>query len=132
VSEKYAFLSDEWITGVEALVAAQPDTGGAATNVLINMVVTDTPFGADKEFHMGSADGKNLMGGGHRDGADVTLTTDYITAKDVFVAGNPQAGMQAFMAGKVKVQGDMSKLMMSQAGGPGNTDMQTAIQAMTE
>ena len=132
MSEKFAFLSDEWIVRVEALVATQSDAGGASS-VLVNLVVTDTPFGTEKQFHMGSADGKNLMGGGHREGADVTLTTDYVTAKDVFVAGNPQAGMQAFMAGKVKVQGDMSKLMMAQAGGGGgNPEMQAAIQALTE
>ena len=57
------------------------------------------------------------MGQGLVDDADVTLTTDYATAKDVFVSGNQQAGMQAFMAGKVKVQGDMTKLMAGQQGG---------------
>jgi len=35
-----------------------------------------------------------------------------------FVEGNPQAGMQAFMAGKVKVQGDMTKLMASSRAPP--------------
>ena len=132
---KYAFLSDEWIAGVEGLVAQH--AGDVATgpmgNVLVNLVVTDTPFGADRQFHMGTADGKAVMGGGHRDGADVTLTTDYPTAKEVFIANNPQAGMQAFMAGKVKVQGDMTKLMMAQGGGGGgNPALQTAIQEMTE
>ena len=33
-------------------------------------------------------------------------------------SGNPQAGMQAFMAGKIKVQGDMTKLMAMQQGAP--------------
>ena len=62
----------------------------------------------------------------------MTRTTDYGTAKDVFISGNPQAGMQAFMAGKVKVQGDMTKLMMSQGQGTGNPALQSAIQEMTE
>ncbi|MBA2326097.1 MAG: SCP2 sterol-binding domain-containing protein, partial [Actinobacteria bacterium] len=52
-------------------------------------------------------------------------------AKEVFVSNNPQAGMQAFMAGKVKVQGDMAKLMASQQQG-GNPKLQEAIQAATE
>ena len=30
--------------------------------------------------------------------------------------------MQAFMAGKVRVQGDMTKLMMAQAGGGGGAN----------
>jgi putative sterol carrier protein len=64
----------------------------------------------------------------------VTLTTDYATARDVFVSGNQAAGMQAFMAGKVKVQGDMTKLMAAQGGGgpAGNEGLQNAIQEMTE
>jgi hypothetical protein len=39
--------------------------------------------------------------------------------------------MQAFMQGKVRVQGDMAKLMASQQGG-GNPKLQEAIQAATE
>jgi putative sterol carrier protein len=134
VSEKHAFLSDGWITAVEQIVAAQGDgAAGPHGNTTVNLIVTDTPFGEDRQFHMGTVDGKAIMGGGHRDAADVTLTTDYVTAKEVFVAGNPQAGMQAFMSGKVKVQGDMTKLMAQQAGGGGaSNDMQAAVQAITE
>ena len=40
--------------------------------------------------------------------------------------------MQAFMAGKVKVQGDMTKLMASQGAGGGNNELTTAIQELTE
>ena len=133
MSEKHAFLSEGWIAAVEKIVAEQgASTPGPGGNTVVNLVVTDTPFGEDKQFHMGTVDGAAIMGGGHRDGADVTLTTDYLTAKEVFVAGNPQAGMQAFMARKVKVQGDMTKLMAQQAGGGGDTGMQAAVQAVTE
>jgi hypothetical protein len=133
VADKYPFLSDEWISGVEALVAQHADdTGVPQGNMLVNLCVTDTPFGSDRQFHMGTAEGKPVMGGGNLEGADVTLTTDYATAKEVFIANNAQAGMQAFMAGKVKVQGDMTKLMMSQGQGTGNPALQTAIQEMTE
>ena len=78
-----------------------------------------------------SNDGTAAWGIGHADAADVTLTTDYATAKEVFISGDPQTGMQAFMAGKVKIQGDMSKLIAAQqAGGPGgNSALQQAIQA---
>ena len=87
---------------------------------MVNLVITDTPFGDDKEMHLGSQDGHPDWGHGHRDDADVTLTLEYATAKDVFVSSDQQAGMQAFMAGKIKVQGDMTKLMMTQqGGGPG-------------
>lgn len=129
---KQAFLSDEWFAAVGAAI----DHHGAAAappgpNVLMNLVITGTPFG-DRDFHMGARDGNPLFGQNHLDGADVTLTTDYATARDVFVSGNQAAGMQAFMAGKVKVQGDMTKLMASQGGGGANTELQTAIQELTE
>jgi hypothetical protein len=55
---------------------------------------------------------------------------EYATAKQVFVSGDPNAGMQALMHGKVRVQGDMAKLMASQQGG-GNPAPQQAIQGIT-
>ena len=39
------------------------------------------------------------------------MTTDYETAKRVVPRTDPAAGMQAFMAGKLVVQGDMMKLV---------------------
>lgn len=131
---KYPFLSDEWFTEVGRLVTDHNPQTAVQTDVLVNLVVTDTPFDSDREFHMGSQAGAASFGPGHADGADVTLTTDYGTAKDVFVSGNPQAGMQAFMAGKVKVTGDMTKLMMAQQGGMtgGNPELESAIKEVTE
>lgn len=135
MSEKHTFLSPSWFEAIAAILA---DHGGvqipAHAEAKVNLVVTDTPFDSDVEFHMGSEGGQAMFGPGHLDIADVTLTTDYVTAAEVFVGGNPQAGMQAFMAGKVRVQGDMSKLMASQATGGGtggNPAMQTAIQEVT-
>jgi hypothetical protein len=131
---KYPFLSDEWFDEVQKLVTEHGADAPAHAAMKMNLVVTDTPFDHDIEFHMGAEDGKALTGRGHLDPADLTLTTDYATAKEVFVAGNPQAGMQAFMAGKVKVQGDMTKLMAAQGGGGpgGNQALQEAIQGVTE
>jgi putative sterol carrier protein len=46
----------------------------------------------------------------------------------MFIDGNQQAGMQAFMSGQIKVEGDMTKLMAMQAGGPPSEEQQ-AFQA---
>jgi hypothetical protein len=129
---KHEFLSDEWFTAVAALMEQHGADAPAHANMLLNLVVTDSPWG-EREMHMGTVDGKGEMAQGLADGADVTLTTDYQTAKDVFVSGNQQAGMQAFMSGKVKVQGDMTKLMMAQQGGgpAGNQDLANAVQEIT-
>src|SRR5580765_6731099 len=83
----------------------------------INQIITEVPFGDGTiNAHMDSSSGEMEMDLGHMEGAEVTITIDYATAKAIFVDGNPQAGMQAFMSGKIKVQGDMTKLMaMGQA-----------------
>src|SRR5207244_12501123 len=99
--------------------------------VSMNLTITDTPFG-ERKMHMGAKDGKPDWGEGHAAGGDVTLTTDYATAKDVFISGDQQAGMQAFMQGKIKVEGDMSKLMAAQGGGGGGPDVTAKIQEVTE
>ena len=65
---------------------------------------------------------------------ELTVTVDYETAKAIFVDQNPQAGMQAFMAGKIKVQGDMTKLMAMQQGAPDPKAAEVAarIQSITD
>ena len=65
---------------------------------------------------------------------DDTLTLDYATAKAILVEGNPSAGMQAFMAGRIKVDGDMSKLMALQGAAPDPTAAEVAsrLRAITD
>jgi putative sterol carrier protein len=55
---------------------------------------------------------------GHLDGVDLKVTLDYETAKALLIDGNSQAAMSAFMAGKIRVEGDMSKLLAMQGSGP--------------
>ena len=119
---KYPFLSEEWIAEVRKLGdEARADGGGAAIPhaVKMNQVVTEVPFGSGTiEAHMDTSSGEMQMEMGHLSDPDLTVTLDYATAKAIFVEGNPQAGMQAFMAGKIKVQGDMTKLMAMQSTPP--------------
>ena len=131
MADKYAFLSDEWFDAAAKLVAEHSTDGPPAPNLVMNLEVTDAENNKT-EFHMGARDGTTLFGKGHIDGADLTLATDIDTAREVFVANNPAAGMQAFMAGKVRIQGDMTKLMMAQAGGQGgNPALTEALQSIT-
>src|SRR6476620_7196889 len=132
VADKYVFLSDEWFDAAAKLVAHHSADTPPGPNLLMNLEVTDAD-NKTTEFHMGARDGAALFGKGHIEGADLTLATDIETAREVFVANNPAAGMQAFMAGKVRIQGDMTKLMMAQAGGQGtNPQLTEALQAITE
>ena len=78
----------------------------------MNLVVTAVPFSEDDiHAHMDTSSGELVLDVGHLEVQDLKVTVDYDTAKAILVEGNPQAGMQAFMAGKVRVEGDMAKLM---------------------
>jgi len=131
VAEKQKFLSDGWFDAAEKLIEEHGAAAPPAANLVMNLEVTDN---ADTiEFFMGAKDGETLFGKGKNESADLTLSTDIDTARAVFVSGDQQAGMQAFMAGKVRVQGDMTKLMMAQAGGGGaNPAITQALQDITE
>jgi putative sterol carrier protein len=128
VPDKFAFLSDPWFDAAEKLIREhQPEV--PPTPLVMNLEVAN---GDDiVKFFMGAKNGEVLFGKGASDGADLTLSTDIDTARSVFISGDQQAGMQAFMAGKVRVQGDMTKLMM-QGGGGANAQLSAALQEITE
>ncbi len=90
----------------------------------INQIVTDVPFehaGGDVvESHFDSTSGTVMMELGLLDDPDVTVTTDYDTAKAIFVEQDPAMVMQSFMNGLIKVQGDLMKLMAMQTSLPSN------------
>jgi len=70
--------------------------------------------------------------GGLIDGAPTKLTVPYSVARAMFVEGNQQAAMQAFMSGQIKVEGDMTKLMAMQGqNSGGGEDMQKKLQEIT-
>ena len=133
---KYPFLSTEWLDEAKKIREEyRGKTPPAAHVVKMNQIITDVPFGEGTiEAHMDTSSGELEMDMGHIDAPDVTVTLDYDTAKAIFVEGNPQAGMQAFMAGKIKVQGDMTKLMAMQSGAPDPTAQEVAgkIKEITE
>ena len=115
----YPFLSDEWmIAAREIREEYRGKTQPMAHAIKMNQIITDVPFGDSPiEAHMDSSSGEMEMELGHLADPEVTVTVDYATAKAIFVDQNPQVGMQAFMAGKIKVQGDMTKLMAMQSSG---------------
>ena len=133
---KYPFLSDEWMSEAKKIREEyRGKTPAPAHAVRMNQVITDVPFGPGTvDAHMDTSSGELEMDTGHIDNADVKVTLDYETAKAILVEQNPQAGMQAFMAGKIKVEGDMTKLMAMQAAPPDATAVEVAnkIQEITE
>jgi putative sterol carrier protein len=128
----YPFLSDEWIAAATKLRDEFSSPVAAPMPVKMNLVITDVPFGAGSiEAHMDTTSGELQLDTGHVDGPDVTATLDYETAKALLVDNNPQAGMQAFMAGKIKLQGDMAKAMALSSGPPPDAQLTAKLQEIT-
>jgi putative sterol carrier protein len=125
---KYQFLTPEWVAAAKELREQfEGDSPAPAHVVRMNQVVTEVPFGeGEVKAYMDTSGGTMDMELGELENPDLTVTVDYATAKAIMVDGNPQAGMQAFMAGKVKVQGDMTKLMAMQQGSPDPNAMKLA------
>ena len=112
----YPFLSDEWIAEARKIRAemadAEAEAAVPAATVRMNQVINEVPFGSGRlDAHLDTSSGTLEMETGHLENPDVTVTLDYETAKAIFVDGTLDAGMKAFMEGKVRVQGDMAKLI---------------------
>ena len=72
---------------------------------------------------------------GEVDDAAAKLTIPFPVAVKTVVEGDQQAGMQAFMSGQVKVEGDMSVMMRMQGAGPPSPQaqaLQNRIKEITE
>ena len=112
----HPFLSEAWIA--EARKVREKYEGRAPKVpfvVRMNQVVTKVPFGDGViHSHLDTSSGELVMELGHLDNPDLVVTTDYETARTIFIGQDPQAGMQAFLSGKVKVEGDMTKMMLMQ------------------
>jgi len=116
----HAFLSDEWLAAAKAVREKYTDQATkVTTSIKMNQIITDVPFGEGTlNVYLDTSSGDVVMDLGAMDAPDLTVTTDYETARQVFVEQNQAAGMQAFIAGKIKVQGDMMKMMALQSAMP--------------
>ena len=131
---RYPFLSEEWFAEVRRLHDAYDDAVPPAAAIRMNLMIKETPFGRDLPMHMSAEGGQADWDEGHLDDADVTLILGYETAREIFVGGNPQAAIEAFMVGKITMQGDITKLMEMQMAQPGPRapELARAMQEITE
>ena len=132
----FPFLSDQWWEAAEALREEYRDKlPNPPVEMRMNQIVTDMPFAPDPlELHTVTSSEDTTYDRGLLDDAELTVTTDYETARTLVVEQDPQAIMQAFMGGKIKVEGDMSKLVAAQAAQPGPEAIELAhkIKEITE
>lgn len=124
----FPFLSQEWMDAAKAIRAKYQDQAPKITAVIrINQVITDVPFG-DGTVHsyMDTSSGEMEVELGELENPDATVTTDWATARAIFALNDQAAAMQAFMGGKIKVVGDMMKMMALQTQMP-QTDITAKI-----
>jgi putative sterol carrier protein len=109
-----AFLSDDWFSTVETLTAQAGSLNlpPALADLAINLVVTNDSGNTELSLDGGS------IKKGLSPNAKTTLNMDGETLRKVFLEFDMSAAMQAFMTGKIKVQGDMSQLMALQTAKP--------------
>ena len=108
------FLSDEWAGEVSAILNSHPGFKSAIANADLGIVynVTGTPSG-DISYFLKTTGGTADLGLGTLEAPDVTVGSTYDTAAAISKGDlNTQT---AFMTGKLKVGGNLAKLMMHQA-----------------
>jgi hypothetical protein len=120
---QYPFLSDEWLAEARRIRAEyQGKSPEIPVSVRMNQIVQDVPFEPGTiNLHVDTSSGQLEMETGHLEGPDVTITIGYATAKAILVDGDAQAVMQAFLSGRIKVDGDITKLIALQSAGMSGT-----------
>jgi hypothetical protein len=115
---RYEFLSEEWFRKVDELIAAAGDLQiPTPMKVAVNVTIT-SPAG---ETHVFMNEGK--FSRGHQAGVDTMLTLTTELARKIFVEGDAAAGVQAYLAGEVKVDGDLAKVVGMQTVEPSAPQM---------
>jgi hypothetical protein len=112
----YPFLSDDWVAEARRIREEyRGRTTPLAHAVLINLVVTDVPFGSGSiDAHVDTSSGEIEVDMGHLPDADLTLTLGYDTARQILIDQDAQAATTAFFGGHIKLDGDLAKLLLLQ------------------
>ncbi|MGH2785597.1 MAG: SCP2 sterol-binding domain-containing protein [Actinomycetota bacterium] len=107
------FLSDEWLGEVESRLNANDTFQNAAKGQSARLLneVNGAP-GGDVKYGFVLDGGKVQLVQGEIENAEATLTQDYATA--VSMSKQEMTGQQAFMQGKVKISGNLMKMMQLQ------------------
>ena len=109
------FLSPEWAQAASNTLAHHAGFLSAIEGVGVSLQfgVRDGPERSDTSYYVKVADGSAAIKIGTIRKADVSVTTDYTTAAAIS-RGDLNIQM-AFFSGKLKVAGNLAKLMLHQA-----------------
>lgn len=118
---QYQFLSDEWLRETRKIREEfRQRVPEIPVSVRMNQVVHEVPFGEGTiRAYVDTSSGRLEMDTGELDSPDLTVTLSYSTAKAILVDGDAQAAMNAFLSGRIKVDGDITKMIALQTAGAG-------------
>ena len=107
------FLSQEWAEQISAALNSSPEFRSAATSKAMGLqqVVKDAPEG-EIRYYFALEDGDASIALGELTNPDATVEQSYDTA--VAISRGEIGASQAFMQGKLKISGNMMKLMQLQ------------------
>ena len=108
------YLSEEWASAVQDALNSSDSFKSAAGSqtAKVQQVVTGAPDGEVKYWFKLESGQASLGMGDAPEAVDATITQDYDTA--VKLAKNELTGTAAYMSGKLRVSGDLMKLMQLQ------------------
>jgi hypothetical protein len=107
------FLSDEWTQAVQDALNGNASFAAAVTNVTASIQQVVTSPNGERRYWFKLEGGKASLGTGDAAGpVDATITQDYDTAAQIM--RNELNPVAAYMTGKLRVAGDLMKLMQLQ------------------
>jgi putative sterol carrier protein len=108
------YLTEEWIAALNEALNAHDGFKGAASGVSLafQFNVTDVPEGSVDQYYLKIDGGEAAAGSGEVGDSDVGITSNYDTS--AAIAKGELNTQTAFMTGKLKVTGNLAKLMMHQ------------------
>ena len=109
------FLTKEWLDALTVALQAHEGFKGATatTELTLQFEVSDAPAGTEPVYLITLGGGSVQATAGPGASPDVTIVNSYETA--VAVAKGELNTQMAFMTGKIKVSGNMTKLITNQA-----------------
>ncbi|WP_298209181.1 hypothetical protein [Ferrimicrobium sp.] len=110
---RYEFLSPQWLEefrGITERLNIEPLR--VDVTLRMNQIISGCPFQEEPlKAYLDTSSGVVTLDLGELEDADLTVSLDYETAKALFVEFNPQRAIESFIAGKILVTGDMTKLL---------------------
>jgi putative sterol carrier protein len=106
------FLSDGWTQAVQEALNGNAAFKSAIGSLAARLQQVVTTSDGEKRYWFKLEGGEAALGTGDLENPDATITQDYETA--VALSKNELNGTAAYMSGKLRISGDLMKIMQLQ------------------